>query len=87
MAVSGVRRSWETARSRFARTFSFSFSARMRSCFLMFVVSVLVITATKSMAIPENTFSGAEKLSSKYGKVKAKLTASTPASDAAIPYR
>ena len=58
----------------------------MRSCALMLVVSALVIMATNSITMPENMFSGKEKLSSKYGNVKAKFTASTPKRDAAMPY-
>ena len=62
MEVSGVRRSWETARSRFARIFSFSLSMRSCSCRLMRVVRVLVMMDTASITRPENRFSGRVKL-------------------------
>ena len=65
MPVSGVRRSWETARSRVARIFSVSLSIRSCSCFLMRVVRVLVIMDTTSIAMPENRFSGRVKLKAK----------------------
>ena len=65
MEVRGVRRSWETARSRVARIFSVSLSIRSCSCFLMRVVRVLVIMDTTSIAMPENRFSGRAKLKAK----------------------
>ena len=65
MDVSGVRRSWETARRRLARIFSVSLSIRSCSCFLMRVVRVLVIMDTTSIAMPENRFSGRVKLNAK----------------------
>ena len=85
MEVSGVRRSWETARKRFARIFSFSLSMRSCSCFLMRVVRVLVMMDTTSITRPENRFSDRVKLNAKYGERKAKFTASTLIRDAATP--
>ena len=49
MAVRGVRMSWETARRRLPRIFSFSASARSFSCCLIWVVSALTTTETASM--------------------------------------
>ena len=65
MDVRGVRRSWETARSRLARIFSRSLSARIFSCCLILVVSMPVSTATISITAADSTFSGIEKLNSK----------------------
>ena len=65
MEVSGVRRSWETARRRFARIFSFSLSMRSCSCSLMRVVRVLVMMETASITRPENRFSGRVKLNAR----------------------
>ena len=62
MDVSGVRRSWETARKRFARIFSVSLSIRSCSCFLTRVVRVLVMMDTTSITAPENRSSGRVKL-------------------------
>ena len=65
MEVSGVRRSWETARSRLARIFSVSLSIRSCSCILIRVVRVLVMMETTSITSPENRFSGRVKLKAK----------------------
>ena len=65
MDVSGVRRSWETARRRLARIFSVSLSIRSCSCFLMRVVRVLVMKDTTSITTPEKIFSGMVKLKAK----------------------
>ena len=58
MLVSGVRRSWETARRRLARSFSrsasasaFSLSAIACRCFLRVLVVVLVSSEIASMPI------------------------------------
>ena len=49
MEVSGVRRSWETARRRSARILARSLSRRSLSCFLTTVVRALVLIDTASM--------------------------------------
>ena len=49
MEVRGVRRSWDTARSRSARILARSLSRRSLSCFLTNVVSALVLMDTASM--------------------------------------
>lgn len=49
MEVRGVRRSWDTARSRSARILARSLSRRSLSCFLTTVVSALVLMDTASM--------------------------------------
>ena len=49
--ASGVRRSCETERSRFARIFSASTSYRNRSCRLICVVSVLMMIDTTSITV------------------------------------
>ena len=84
--VSGVRRSWETARSKFARIFSFSASARTFSCCFSFVVSALVINTTTNIITAETRFSVMIKLNFKYGKVKAKFTTNILIIDATSPY-
>ena len=71
MEVSGVRRSWDTARSRFARIFSRSLSARILSWAFSFVVRVPVITLTASIITADSMLSGTEKSNRKYGNVKA----------------
>lgn len=57
MLVSGVRRSWEIARSRFARIFSFSASisifsrsASTRACVFMLLVMALVMLEIENIA-------------------------------------
>ena len=57
MLVSGVRRSWEIARSRFARIFSFSASisifsrsASTRACVFMLLVMALVMPEIENIA-------------------------------------
>ena len=87
MEVRGVRRSWEIARSKLARTFSRSLSARMRSSCLILVVNVLVIMAIQSVTSAENRFSGIKKSNWKKGKVKAKFTAKTLKRDARMPQK
>ena len=47
----GVRISWETERSRLARIFSFSLSARSRSCCLAWLVRVLVMMDDISLPV------------------------------------
>ena len=60
-----MRRSWEMARSRLARIFSFSLSERIFSCSLTLVVRALVERATVNMTRAEKTLSGREKLKAK----------------------
>ena len=85
MVVRGVRKSWDTARSRFARIFSFSASALIPCWILIFVVNVQVITATICITMAEIRFSSVRKSKAKNGKVKAKLSISTAKKDAATP--
>ena len=61
MVVSGVRRSWDTARSRFARILSFSLSDFKASCCFNFVVNALVRIDTTTITMPEIKFTGAMK--------------------------
>ncbi len=74
MLVSGVRRSWEMARRRFARirSFSASFSFRSRSaiissCRVSFVVMALVVMVMISMQTNVTGYPLMVKLISKNG--------------------
>ena len=58
MVVSGVRRSWEMARSRLARIVSRAVSLRTWSWRRRWTVRVLVLMVTASMTKAENRFSG-----------------------------
>ena len=69
--VRGVLKSWEIARSRFARIFSFSVSDFMASCRLIFVISVQVIRATIIIIMADTRFSCMVKSNLKNGNVKA----------------
>lgn len=69
MVVSGVRKSWEMARSRLARMDSRAVSLRTCSWRLRWVVRVLVMMVTASMMAVDRMFSGTVKLKTKYGAV------------------
>ena len=70
IAVSGVRRSCEIARSRFARIRSLSASSRIRSCRLSVAVSELTVSDTASIVKNVSGYPDREKLKSMYGYVK-----------------
>ena len=85
MLVSGVRRSWEIARSRFARIFSFSASisifsrsASTRACVFMLLVMALVMPEIENIATKVIGYPAIVKSSAKYGYVNRKLTQTTP---------
>ncbi|GFI50815.1 hypothetical protein IMSAGC020_02025 [Lachnospiraceae bacterium] len=94
MLVSGVRRSWEIARRRFARIRSFSASlslcsrsAIISSCRVSFVVMALIVIVMISIQTKVTGYPLRVKLISKNGKVKNPLIKITQNREEIIPYR